>query len=119
MKSFKKIAMLLCVVTGVVAFWLMPNINQATDVRYTRLYEDTEVKQLPNDSIRAKLRKNPKTHVNKKAKTYKHESISSSAKIKSIRPSMFSRAVQFRPAKEIVIDSLNESASADSARAIQ
>jgi lipopolysaccharide export LptBFGC system permease protein LptF len=121
MKSFKKIAILICVVAGIVAFWLIPGINKATDVKYTRLYEDTDVKKSPGDSVRVKIKKAPKSTLSEKnTKVYKRESISSSAKIKNIKASMFSRAMQFERVKEIdLIDSLNKSSSNDSLEVIQ
>ncbi|HTJ48186.1 MAG TPA: hypothetical protein VL443_01950 [Cyclobacteriaceae bacterium] len=121
MKSFKKIAILLCVVAGIVAFWLIPGINKATDVKYTRLYEDTDARVVAMDSNHIKLKKLPrqpavvvipKIH-------YKRESISSNAKIKHIKPAMFSRAMQFEPVKEIeIVDSLNQLIIKDSAKII-
>ena len=123
MKSFKKIAILLCVVAGIVAFWLIPGINKATDVKYTRLYEDTDVKKSPGDSIHVKRKRTgvkilhpiviPKVH-------YKQETISSSAKLRHLKPSMFSRSMQFTTEKEIeLIDTLNQITSADTAKVIQ
>ena len=123
MKSFKKIAMLLCVVAGIVVFWLIPGINKATDVRYTRLYEDTDVLKSLHDSVHVKRKRTtikvlpplvvPKVH-------YKQETISSSAKLKHIKPSMFSRSMQFATEKEIeLIDTLNQTPLEDIVKVIQ
>ena len=44
MKPFKKIITLSVIVLSIVLFWLVPGINKARDVQYTRIYEDTDRK---------------------------------------------------------------------------
>ena len=121
MKSFRKIIVLSVIVFGIIWFWLAPNINKAKDIRYTRLYEDTERK--PNeysvrDSSEEKKQKKP---ITPPKKIYKRESIRANAKLSDIKPYMFSRGMQFtQEAKIVEIDSLNEKTiSIDSVAQIQ
>jgi hypothetical protein len=95
MKRYNKILMLTFTVASIVIFWLAPGINKSTATRYTRVFENTDVKRSVNHSDTLKT---------KTVKVFRKESIKANAKFKDIKPDMFSRAIQFREEK-IIIDS--------------
>jgi hypothetical protein len=112
MKPIKRIAILFAAVAGIALFWLLPNVNQANDVRYTRRYEDTDYKHqgISDSTKHRKKRTIQLKNSNGKAesKFYKKESIAAGEKLSKIESKMFSRAMQFEPELEIIIDSVEE-----------
>ena len=120
MKSFKRIAILLIIVTAIVSCWLIPGINKAKDVRYTRRYEDTDKKYKSVDAFKVYVTDSTKvgqTSIPTK-KIYKKESIHAGARFSDIKPKMFGRSIQFEP-ELIELDSVHEvQVSIDSAKDI-
>jgi len=106
MKPFKRIMILSTLVTGVVLFWLMPRINKADSVHYTRRYEDTDKQNKKENDT--KKTKEPVLHPQAVAasKVYKKESIHADDKLLEISASKFSRAMQFEMIEEV--DSIQE-----------
>jgi len=107
MKPVQKITALTIITIAIIVFWLAPNINKATDQRYTRLYEDTD-KPHRNDSLKSTkaVRKPASKSENKTAEVYKRESINTDDKFVKLKARMFSRAIHFEP--EITTDSAQE-----------
>jgi len=105
MKPFKRIAILAGIVSGIVLLWLIPNINKEKQTRYIRTWEDTDAKSVTVSLLDTTRKTAPLPNV---AKNYKTEIIESKAKLRDIKASSFSRAMQFE--KEIsiakVLDSL-------------
>ncbi len=120
MKPLKTIVPLAAVVTGIVAFWLVPNINKAKAYRYTRVYENTEetppvVKKSKNEpgeerkktvqqSMAAGTVEKTTVAVSKKKK-YLKESIEPNRSWRKVKPRMFSRAIHFNE-MEAYVDSV-------------
>lgn len=108
MKPFRKILILAAMVFGIVLCWLVPGINKARDVRYIRIYEDTDKKSTvfyTRDSLKGKQNKSAALSTRK---IYKKESIRTNSKLSDIKPSMFSRSIQFRQEVKIVeLDTVN------------
>lgn len=112
MKPARKIFILLVFVFGIIFYWLVPRINKAQDVQYTRFYEDT-------DTSKVFYTRDSSNHRQKKSKAlspkknYKKESIQANSKFSELKPSMFSRSVQFVPrhivltTDTLLIDSLS------------
>jgi hypothetical protein len=107
MKPIKKIIALSITTIAIVMFWLAPNINKATDQRYTRRYEDTE-RTNAHDSIKSKKTAAVSATKSEKEtkKVYKKESINPNGNLSKLKVSMFSRSMQFEP--EIALDSMQE-----------
>ena len=105
MKPTTKITALSLTTIAIVMFWLAPNVNKATDQRYTRLYEDTDIKVITRDSVKSKKIKEARVSrkERKAEKVYKEESINPNGKFSNLKSSMFSRAIQFEP--KVVMDS--------------
>ena len=112
MKPFKRMIVLLVIVSGIVVFWLIPGINKAKDSSYTRVYEDTDkkfenVKRRDTPGLKS-LNTSRETTIGQTKKIYKKESIHSHDKLSDIKPSMFSRAIQFREELDTIeIDSFD------------
>jgi hypothetical protein len=88
MKPIRSILFLGLVVIFIIAFWLKPGINTAKETTYVRYYEDTERKvnaKLLSDTLRR----------NRQRKIYKSERIHSKDRLANMKPSKFSRAMQF------------------------
>lgn len=101
MKSIRKIIALCVIVVAIIAFWLIPGVNTAKETTYVRRYEDTS---LTSDSLGEK--RNQKTQSFKpvrEQKLYKTEKIRSKDKFSKIRPSMYSRAVQFEELEAYIV----------------
>jgi hypothetical protein len=108
MKPIKKILVLTAIVVSIVLLWLLPHINQAHYLRYTRVYEDTD-KELteisPPNIDTLYLPAAPKSVSAKAAKKiYKTQSIERDAKLTDIEPKMFSRSLQFEAVEEIPLE---------------
>jgi hypothetical protein len=103
MKPIKKILLLMLCVSAIVLLWLVPGINTAKTVRYTRTFEDTDPQ--PHQSFDSTLLKIqlPTAHAKTlETKRYKKEHISSKASIREIKAEMFSRATHFKEVEEIL-----------------
>ena len=100
MKPMKKIMLLSCAVSAIVLLWLVPGINTAKQVQYTRRFEDVDKKEQITVSDTTPLRKV------KVAPVYKTETIKPEMKLSKIKPKMFSRSAQFE--EVMVYDSLLE-----------
>jgi hypothetical protein len=131
MKSINKIVVLTLAAVAIVMFWLVPGINKATAVEYTRVYEDTDYKtRAPKDTIKHKEKNvrppkgprrtedNIKEAEYRSAKTtstskkvYKSESIRPKDKKVKLNAKMFSRAVQF--VEEVPLDTAEAVVMAD------
>ena len=99
MKPFRSILFLGLVVTFIIAFWLKPGINTAKDATYVRYYEDTDRKlnsNVPSDTLRR----------SRQRKIYNAERISSREKLSKMKPSKFSRAMQFEELTVVSNDSV-------------
>jgi hypothetical protein len=109
MKSLKKILALLVVVTSIIAFWLIPGINTAKDTVYVRRYEDTDIRPIKfvaGDTVGRKKKLQEETRrLLRGSKFYKTEQISSKSKLSKIKPSMFSRSIQFE--EMVMLDSIS------------
>jgi len=104
MKPLKRIAILFIAVSAIVSFWLIPGINTAGDVQYTRRYEDTE--KVSPDTTRPAISARQRIETPVQSKAYKSESIKAGEKLSKIHPSHFSRAIHFKEEKLYVeIDS--------------
>jgi hypothetical protein len=104
MKQSNKILMLTIIVASIVVFWLVPGINKSNATKYTRVFENTDVKKSANYADTLKT---------KRTKVFRKESIKADAKLKDIKPKMFSRAIHFSEEK-MVLDSSADFTSADS-----
>jgi hypothetical protein len=62
MKSINRIVVLTLAAVAIVMFWLLPGVNQATAVEYTRTYEDTDYPEpfLKDTTKKEKTPKPPK-----------------------------------------------------------
>ena len=130
MKSINRIMILTLAAILIVKFWLMPGINKATAMQYTRVYEDTDHLALvakdtskhekkvkppkgpgrPEDNL--KQEKYPSGNRKPSKKVYKSESIRPKDKKARLNARMFSRAVQF--VEEVPLDSTEAVVVADS-----
>lgn len=96
MKPSKKIFLLTGLVSAIVIFWLLPGINAAKHVRYTRRYEDTYRKPevaRSRDTTRSKavaLQKETKSEI-----PYKTETIEEDMGLSDIDAKMYSRAIHY------------------------
>ena len=121
MKATTKIVSLTIVVSCILAFWLFPKLNKASDLNYVRVYEDTDAQpkvivtpleimdtskvkklrkeDLPEEkkSIKTSDKEERKLIGKKREKKYKKEKIRSDYKLKDIDARMYSRAIQFVP----------------------
>lgn len=131
MKSINKIVILTLAAMAIIMFWLVPGINKATAVQYTRIYEDTDYKthvtkdtskhkgkntkppKAPGrteDNIKEEEYRSAKTTSTSK-KVYKSESIRPKDKKIKLNAKMFSRAVQF--VEEVPLDTAEAVVMAD------
>lgn len=102
MKPFKRILFFAVITSAIVLFWLVPGINTAREVKYTRVYEDTDVPVIVSrDSV---PQKTAVTIPAAKTKKYKTESIEPDATLEDIKLSNFSRAIHFH--EMLLIDTL-------------
>jgi hypothetical protein len=109
MKPLKRIAILFIAVVAIALLWLVPGINTAKDVTYTRIYEDTNNSALPApDTTGRKVSSRQKINTPVQTKKYKRESIKSGAKISDMNAKVYSRAIHFTEEKIIEFDSLEE-----------
>src|SRR6188768_3261332 len=99
MKPLKRIAVLFVAASAITVLWLMPGINTARDVRYTRIYENTDKPALAPDTTGRKISSRQKADAPVPSKKYKRESIKSGAKLSDVKVAMFSRAVHFNEEK--------------------
>lgn len=60
MKSLNRIVLLTLAAVAIVMFWLIPGINQATTLEYTRIYEDTDYRDATLSKDTTKKEKAPK-----------------------------------------------------------
>jgi hypothetical protein len=60
MKSINRIVLLTLAAVAIVMFWLIPGINQATTLEYTRIYEDTDYRESILTKDTTKKEKAPK-----------------------------------------------------------
>jgi hypothetical protein len=105
MKPSNKILMLTLTVTCIVLFWLAPGINKSTATKYTRVFENTDVKKSVDHSDTIKTTTSKKEKVSKnEEKIYRKESIKANARWKDLKPRMFSRAIHFN--EEVLMDSV-------------
>ena len=96
MKSIKRIVALFTIVAGIIVFWLAPGINKAGNETYTRVYEDTDhVKESALVKVQDTTKKPHFSRIKPSGKKLKTESIKSGTKLSKIKPSMFSRSIQF------------------------
>lgn len=106
MKPIKRIILLAAMVSGIVIFWLVPNLDEAADTYYTRVYEDTDQKPEGSDASFLKVnmrRAEAHDSTGRRAKkVYKKERIHSSDKLSAVKPSKFSRAIHFNEEEVIV-----------------
>jgi hypothetical protein len=111
MRPTKSIICLAAVVSGIVIFWLTPNLNKAGDTYYTRIYEDTDVKpgraEASMQKVNVRRAEARDTTARRSKKAYKKERIHSSDKLSAISPSKFSRAIHFTE-EVIVKDSVSQ-----------
>ena len=124
MNPFRRILVLFAIVSAIIAFWLMPGINKANSVNYVRVYEDTDrrasIKSADEEKIH--VMSVVDSVIRERKKVYKKESIERNAKIKDIKPSMYSRAIHFKEEPKVVkVDSVSEIqfTSVDSLKQIQ
>lgn len=118
--SIKRIVILLVVISGIILTGLVPNVNKANAIRYTRVYENTDTKRETiavsqsqlTDTVKTKKEKaRPAEH---KKKAYKKESIQADAKLKDIKPAMFSRAMHYQEEIVLLPDSIDRGEPDDS-----
>ncbi|HEY3403143.1 MAG TPA: hypothetical protein VGK59_07140 [Ohtaekwangia sp.] len=108
MKPLKRIIILFVAVSAIVLLWLVPGINTARNVTYTRIYEDTDKIAVP-DTAGRKISARQEINTSAQTKKYKQESIKAGEELSKIDPSMFSRAIHFKEEKIISeVDSLEE-----------
>jgi len=98
MKPMKKIMLLTSVVSAIVLLWLVPGINTAKHVQYTRRFEDVDKKAAVS------VAGTTPSHKVKVAPVYKTETIKPEMKLSKIKPKMYSRSLQFE--EMMVEDSL-------------
>jgi flagellar biosynthesis component FlhA len=111
MKSINKIVILTLAAAAIVMFWLVPGINKATAVQYTRIYEDTDYKtRVAKDTSKHK-EKTGKQTADPSKKVYKSESIRPKDKKVRLNAKMFSRAIQF--VEEVPVDTAEAVVTAD------
>lgn len=133
MNTFRVILPISAFVVAIVCFWLLPNINKATTLKYTRVYEDTETRSQERTPVAGEVLKEPASLAPSetpkiepvkalpevrllRAKKYKKESIEVNRSWRKVNPKMFSRAVHFLE-EEVVLDSIG--AVADTAQPVQ
>ena len=108
MKPVRKVLILSAFVFGIIVCWLAPGINKARDVRYTRIYEDTDAKSTVSHTRDSSHEKRKKSAAVSSRKIYKKESIRANSKFSDLKPSMFSRAIQYSEEVKIVeLDTVN------------
>ena len=102
MKPLKRILFFAVITSAIVLFWLVPGINTAREVKYTRVYEDTDVPVIVSrDSVPQKAAITIPAETTKK---YKTESIEPDATLEDIKFSNFSRAIHFH--EMLLIDTM-------------
>jgi hypothetical protein len=113
MKQLSRIVVLAVVAAGIIVLWLVPGINQAENMTYVRIYEDTDFKSQRTLDLNTR---DTTSKVDQKKK-YKREKIRSKDKLRKVNGKMFSRIVQFEEVPDsttlalqhkIVKDSLNQ-----------
>ena len=109
MKPLKRIVILSVAVSAIAILWLVPGINTAKDVTYTRIYEDTDTPALSaSDTVGRKISARQKVNTPVQTKKYKRESIKSGAKVSDMNAKVYSRAIHFTEEELIEVDSLQE-----------
>jgi hypothetical protein len=105
MKPFKKILLLSLSVAAIVLLWLVPGINTAKSVRYTRTFEDTDNRPATaeatvgvSDTVRLAAKSSPDA-ITLAGKKFKKEHIETEAGISNVKMEMFSRATHFHEEK--------------------
>jgi hypothetical protein len=99
MKSHKSIAVLMIVVTGIIAFWLYPGINKANTKKYERVYEDTSGKENSPSTLVSSdtdASDTSKHRIGIKKPEYLKQEIVLEGGVKELEVEMFSRAIHFR-----------------------
>jgi hypothetical protein len=124
MKAIKRITSLAALVSGIVIFWLLPGINKADDTYYTRIYEDTDKKNVSTPApVQVNMRRAGEQDTTARPrKKYRRERIHSADKLSDVNVKMFSRAIQFKEDEMIVLeDTVKEVhlAQADSLKQVQ
>ena len=103
MKRLKTILPITAFTAALIGFWLIPNINKAKTVRYTRTIEDTE--RLSEEiNPKEKVTRTEKTKLTsqkieevKPKKKYIKESIDPNYSFQQVKMKMYSRAIHFEP----------------------
>jgi hypothetical protein len=112
MKPSNKILVLSLSVVCIIIFWLAPGINKSKASKYTRVYENTNVKRLdlkPDTLIAGnheKIKTEKKNSKPEQKKIWSKESIYTNKPVREIDPKIFSRAMQFQ--EVLVLDSIVE-----------